>query len=143
MYGKTSGQAIVTEGARAYVFKAFEQWSLHSTPFAPGKGKGKLLAKDAATGKVAWTVQLPLLVKAMALTGDSVIAAGAPDATDPDDPWGAFEGRMRAKVVIHSKKDGSRVGACELPAAPVHDGMAAARGNLFISLRNGKLLCLE
>ena len=143
MFGKTSGQALVTDGYRAFSFAAFEKWSLSSTPFAPGKQTGRLVSQDAAAGTVDWSVQTPLLVKAMVLTGESVIAAGSPDVIAPADPWRAFDGRMGAKLMMHSRSDGSRVGECELPSVPVHDGMAAAQGRLFISLKNGKLLCLE
>ena len=143
MYAKTSGQALVTDGTRAYSFRAFGQWSLHSDPFAPGKQKGTLISQDASAGKVHWSVQVPVLVKAMVLTGDSVIAAGAPDVIAPGDPWRAFEGRTGGKLTIRSRSDGSETGTYDLPSPPVHDGMAAARGKLFISLQNGKLLCLE
>ena len=30
-----------------------------------------------------------------------------------------------------------------LDAPPVHDGLAAAYGRLYVSARNGKLVCLE
>ena len=143
MFAKTSGQALVTDGSSAYSFRAFEKWSLSSDPFSPGKQKGKLISQDASSGKVQWSVQVPLLVKAMVLTARSVIAAGAPDVISPGDPWRAFEGRTGARLTIRSRSDGSEVGACDLPCPPVHDGMAAARGQLFISLQNGKLLCLE
>ena len=102
-----------------------------------------MVSQDASTGEVDWSVAVPLLVKAMVLTGDNVIAGGVPDAVDPDEPWAAFEGRGGAEIAIHAKSDGSPVGTYELPAAAVHDGMAAAHGRLFISLEDGKLVCLE
>jgi outer membrane protein assembly factor BamB len=143
MYGKASGQALVTDGNRAYSFKAFAKWNLHSTPFAPGKQKGNLVSQDASTGKTDWSVHIPLLAKAMVLTEKNVIVAGAPDTLDPSKPWSAFDGLKGAKLTMLSRSDGSPTGTYELPAAPVHDGMAAAHGKLFISLQNGKLVCLD
>jgi outer membrane protein assembly factor BamB len=143
MYGKASGQALVTDGNSAFCFRAFGKWNLHSAPFAPGKDAGNLISQNASTGKTDWSVHVPLLVKAMILTGETVIAAGAPDTLDADKPWSAFEGQTGGRVAIISRTDGSQIGSHKLIAAPVHDGLAAARGRLFVSLRNGRLVCLE
>ena len=41
-----------------------------------------------------------------------------------------------------SKDAGTRVAETELPSSPVFDGMAAAEGRLFLSLKDGSVICL-
>jgi outer membrane protein assembly factor BamB len=41
-----------------------------------------------------------------------------------------------------SLKDGQELPSVALPATPAYDGMAAAYGKLFVTLRDGRLLCL-
>jgi len=42
---------------------------------------------------------------------------------------------------VYSVDDGKRTSQYKLEADPVFDGAAAAYGQLFISLKNGKLVC--
>jgi outer membrane protein assembly factor BamB len=56
-------------------------------------------------------------------------------------------GRLEAEsshelLRIHATEDGRKLDEIQLPASVVHDGMAVARGRLYISLENGQLLCL-
>jgi hypothetical protein len=43
---------------------------------------------------------------------------------------------------VYSTDDGKRTSQHKLEAAPVFDGAAAAYGQLFISLKNGKVICM-
>jgi hypothetical protein len=78
----------------------------------------------------------------MVKAGDTLFVAGAPDVFDAKDPYAAFEARKGARVVAVSAKDGKKLSETPLDCPPVFDGMIAARGRLFASLRDGTLVCL-
>ena len=40
-----------------------------------------------------WSVKIPVRARAMVLAQQRLFLAGPPDVVDPDDPYGAFEGR--------------------------------------------------
>jgi len=90
-----------------------------------------------------WQKMIPLRVRAMVLAGESLFAAGMPDVVDPKDPLAAFEGRQTALLQVFSTRDGSLLKSYSLDAAPAFDGMAAAYGRLYLSLKNGQLLCMK
>jgi outer membrane protein assembly factor BamB len=89
-----------------------------------------------------WTRWLPVRIRAMVKAGDTLFVAGAPDVFDPDDPFAALEDRRGASVVAVSAEDGTRLSETKLDSPPVFDGMIAAGGRLFASLRDGRLVCL-
>jgi hypothetical protein len=43
---------------------------------------------------------------------------------------------------VVSAKDGSTISNIQLESLPIWDGMAAARGQLFLSTQNGTVICL-
>jgi len=103
---------------------------------------------DKGTGYVRykpekWKKMIPVRIRAMVLAGDRLFAAGPPDVLDPKDPLGAFEGRKGARLVVFSAKDGSQVTSYKLSSPPAFDGMIAARGSLYITTTDGKLLCMS
>ena len=71
-----------------------------------------------------------------------MFVAGAPDLLDPEDPYAAFEDRKGARLVALSAEDGSKLSETRLACPPVFDGMIAADGHLFASLRDGSVVCL-
>ena len=89
-----------------------------------------------------WTHWLPVRIRAMVKAGDTLFVAGAPDVFDAKDPYAAFEGRKGANLVAVSAKDGKNLSETELEYPPVFDGMIAAGGRLFASLRDGSVVCL-
>jgi hypothetical protein len=78
----------------------------------------------------------------MVKAGDTLFAAGPPDVFDPKDPYAAFEGRKGAKVLAISSEDGKTLSEIKLESPPVFDGIIAASGRLFASLRDGSIVCL-
>ncbi|MFH1264122.1 MAG: PQQ-binding-like beta-propeller repeat protein [Planctomycetota bacterium] len=90
-----------------------------------------------------WAHWLPVRVRAMVKAGDVLFMAGPPDLLDPEDPYAAFEGREGAKLVAVSAADGEQLSATQLDSPPVFDGMIAAAGRLFASLRDGSVVCLR
>ncbi|MEZ5430982.1 MAG: PQQ-binding-like beta-propeller repeat protein [Verrucomicrobiales bacterium] len=95
----------------------------------------------------------------MALAGDNVIVAGPPDTLDEEyaferltqkDPAireelvkqaEALDGKSGAKLWSVNVKSGEQSGGFDLESPPVWDGMAVARGRLYVSSVDGKVLC--
>ena len=103
----------------------------------------------------------PLLVMAMVRTRDSLFVAGPKDIMDEQShsfssaakAYAQLKGDLKSQAdiwkgnrgaVLHavSKKDGSPTAKHKLDAIPVFDGMVAVEGKLYVSLRNGRLICL-
>jgi hypothetical protein len=108
---------------------------------------GVAVNRDKATGFTRakppkWAVSTPVRVRAMVLAGETLFAAGPPDLLDPEDPLAAFEGRRGGILQVLSTLDGSVIAEHKLGSPPVFDGMIAARERLYISTRDGRLLCM-
>ena len=90
-----------------------------------------------------WKTFLPIRIKAMVKTRDTLFVAGPPDVLDSADPYAAFEGRRGAFLAAVSATDGREMTRIALSSPPVFDGMIAAHGRLFVSLRDGRIICLQ
>jgi outer membrane protein assembly factor BamB/SAM-dependent methyltransferase len=98
-------------------------------------------------GENTWSKDVELQPRAMVLAGEKLCMAGWIDAVaiemktgrpkDPTDP-----DPHHSVLCIYTADRGELVSETKLEAEPVFDGMAAAYGKLFLSLKNGKLLCL-
>ncbi len=106
-----------------------------------------------------WTSDVPLLVRAMVLAGDTLVIAGPPDPFDEEKSFqrivardetisaellaheAAVDGRKGAILQVVTAADGQRVAQYRLPAPPVWDGMAAANGRLYLSTTDGRVRC--
>ncbi len=105
--------------------------------FGADKGIGYTRAEPPV-----WTQWLDVRIRAMVKAGDILFVAGPPDVLDPDDPYAAFEARGGAKLVSVSAADGKMLSETLLEYPPVFDGMIAAGGRLFASLRDGSVVSL-
>jgi hypothetical protein len=110
-----------------------------------------------------WQQEAPLYPNAMLLTDDTFFVAGPPRfdekatarrlSTSRTDryPWepllqdamDTFEGRKGGVLCAVDKADGTQRAEVQLPSSPVFDGLIAARGRLFLSLKNGSVVCLQ
>lgn len=86
-----------------------------------------------------WKRELPFQVRALVLAGETLFAAG---------PYGdgvhsleAHEGRKGVRLAAVSTADGKVLASYRVDAMPVFDGMAAARGHLFLAMRDGSVGC--
>ena len=79
----------------------------------------------------------------MALAGNTLFLAGAPDVVDPNDPLASFEGRKGGVLCAFSVADGSKLSEISIEALPVWDGMAAAQGKLFLAMQDGSIRCFR
>ncbi|UCG58058.1 MAG: PQQ-binding-like beta-propeller repeat protein [Phycisphaerales bacterium] len=104
-----------------------------------------------------WTADVPLFARAMVLADGKLFLAGPPDIIDEpkafrqiDDPQvqrslneqaAALGGEKGALLLTVSATDGKELARCDLDSLPVFDGMAAARGRLFMATTKGRILC--
>ena len=130
------------------------------TPKAPPRRRGgSVYGKVYATRLgYQWSKSLPLLARALVVSGDTLFAAGPPAVADELEVYlrygedevqaamaehvAAFEGGQGAVLLAVSKADGAKRAAYRLGSAPVFGGMAAAGGRLFLSALDGTVLCL-
>ncbi len=101
------------------------------------KGTGYVRQRPAK-----WQKMIPVRVRAMVLAGDRLFAAGPPDVLDEQDPYAAFDGRKGAALQVFSAADGTLLKQQPLASPPAFDGMIAAKGRLYLSTRDGRVLCL-
>jgi len=110
--------------------------------------KGLALRKPSVKIKGAkklegrWTFQIPVRVTAMALAGQTLLAAGSPDVIDSQDPLAALEGRKGASLWLVSAANGKKLAERPLATPPVFDGMAVANGRLYLAMQDGEVMCL-
>ena len=106
-----------------------------------------------------WSREAPLYVRAMVLADKTLFIAGPPDIIDeeqifknPDAPGvakklreqtTALDGQKGASLHVVSASDGKKLAEYRLETVPVFDGMAAANGRLYLSMKNGRVQCLE
>ena len=155
------GRVRVAGGATGHRADAYHLFSRKRTgaPAAPPvTDPAKRRAKGKAKGKrgpklppLVWGNTQAPIVRAMVLAGDQIVVAGPPDLGKKDPKILAFENEedavagFRGAKGIHlwtvSAADGKKRSQHKLAAMPVFDGLSAAGGRLFISLRNGTVEC--
>jgi hypothetical protein len=100
-----------------------------------------------------WADEKSLIVRAMALTSDKLVVAGPPDLrekkvgilaySNEEESLASFKGEKGVMLRVVSTADGRTVSEQKLDAMPVFDGMSAARGRVFVSLKNGEVQCWD
>jgi outer membrane protein assembly factor BamB len=160
--GAKTGQLLVVGPEKTYAVQAYPNRNLQSPLFTPGE-KGYLLFADSNDNEPVlsdqtrettkgwgftrknppeWHRWVPVRIRAMVLAGKRLFVAGPPDVVDPDDPMAAFDGRKGAVLHVHSADDGKRLAEHQLEAPPVFDGLIAVGDRLYVSLTNGRVLCM-
>jgi outer membrane protein assembly factor BamB len=108
-----------------------------------------------------WTQFTPLFARAMALADQTLVVLGPPDFVDEEqalvalaqrDPEfkkklaaqdEALNGKNGGLMWLMNIQDGSRVAEVKTDFIPVFDGLAAARGRLFICTTDGRVVCMQ
>ncbi len=108
--------------------------------------------KAARKAEPAWSVCQPLTVRAMSLTADKLAIAGPVDLGVKDEKILSYKNEAQALAAFVGRKDiylrlistvnGESLSEYKLPALPAFDGMSVANGCLFVSLKNGDVICL-
>ena len=104
-------------------------------------GKYRVFARKRKADKPEWSKRVPIHVRAMILAGDILFAAGSGPA--PGKASGKQGASATPLLLALSASDGSELARYPIAAPPVFNGMAAAGGELFLTLENGQLLCME
>ena len=108
----------------------------------PVEGKSGRAMRFAGRARPGWSKDIPIRGKAMVATPRSLFVAGPPDVMDPNDPLGAFEGRKGGLLWVFDAASGQKRREVRLASPPVFNGMAAAGGRLYVSLKDGTVVCL-
>ncbi|MBC8871242.1 MAG: PQQ-binding-like beta-propeller repeat protein [Planctomycetes bacterium] len=141
-FSSTSRAKAFTAGGNGY--RLFARSLNRSGPLIPRTRKGKAGRKGAKPNiSDNWSAQIPVRGTAMAVAGDTLLIAGAPDIVDPQDPLAAFEGRKGGVLCAFSAKDGSKLSELNINALPVWDSMAVARGKMFLAMKDGTIRCFQ
>ena len=74
---------------------------------------------------------------------ENLCIVGVADKSGQKDYWKYLEGRAGGVLAIHSKSDGKQRFKCVLDSAPVFDGLSAASDQIFVSCRDGSVICME
>jgi outer membrane protein assembly factor BamB len=82
----------------------------------------------ASSGAFKWShTDLGFQPGSLILSGDKVIASGRSGSA--------------GRVVLLSARDGSELWSCDLAAPPIHQGLSAGNGRLYVSCEDGTLHC--
>jgi len=119
-------------------------------PEPPQTGKKKSSPRKVTN--FTWSHQYPLIVRAMVLTNEKLVIAGVPDLfkkneqrlmyDNPQESLEALKGNRGSYLCIVSSTDGKELSKTEISSSPVFDGMSAANGRLYLSLKDGSVVCL-
>jgi hypothetical protein len=142
--GKAHSKLLVFDADTAYGVKPYPGSARHSRAiFRPGSGGYTLFASRRPAHGTLWSVRVPLRIRAMLLSGETLFAAGTPDTVDPADPWAAIDGRLGGRLRAISRAGGKTLTEYPLEGPPTFDGLAAADGRLVLTTRTGAVLCFE
>jgi outer membrane protein assembly factor BamB len=103
-------------------------------------GAYRLFIVDRSDGIIQWEKPVDIQVRAM-LLADNVLFVAGPSADAVTGPWAPDE-KQGSLLIAVSASGGKELAQYQLDSCPVFDGMAAAYGQLYISMKDGSLLCL-
>lgn len=78
-----------------------------------------------------WKTRSPIYVNSVIIAGKTLFVAGS---TEHD---------IESFLYLYSVDNGKQIAQYELPAMPVFDGLAAAKGAVYIALENGAIVCMS
>ncbi|MHC4248389.1 MAG: class I SAM-dependent methyltransferase [Planctomycetota bacterium] len=150
-YGRVRVQSgAVGHRADAYHLFCRERKAAAPPPPAP-KGKKKRRGGGSQLSAPVWSDGKSIIARAMVLAGDRLVVAGPPDLgkknpkvlewTNETEVLAGFRGEKGVFLRVVSAADGKKLSEQRLSVMPVLDGMSAAEGRLFISLRDGTVEC--
>jgi len=125
-----------------------QKFTRYEEAFFPLGATIQAAARGTTRGKTLWSRNEKFQPRAMVLTERRLFLAGW---LDEDVPIELKSGRPKAPdnpdpheavLRVYSAANGEPISQYALEADPVFDGAAAAYGNLLVSLKNGKLICL-
>jgi outer membrane protein assembly factor BamB len=157
---RPAGRILVCDDETVYGFGRQKKYFNWTTPmeyrlFAEPK-QGPV---ESGVNKALWETHVPILARGLVLAGDTLFAAGPPDVLDEtipgirsDDPAmrevideqeAALAGERGGILLAVSKLNGEVKYRCDLDAPPVFDGLIAANGRLYMTLKDGTVQCWD
>ncbi|MHC4565405.1 MAG: hypothetical protein ACYTE3_06555, partial [Planctomycetota bacterium] len=88
-----------------------------------------------------WWKRIPIQVWAMVKTEGILFVAGPRGSESVSQD--ALEGKAEGLLLAVSPSDGTVLAEMALPSIPVWDGMAAAKGGLYLALVDSCAVCLQ
>ncbi len=146
-YPPSPGNAhqMYLQGEKEYFFATARTKTAATAGVAEPRGKRqKRKAALQPKQNSIWSVPGDLRVRGMVVAGEGdekrlfVVGAKGDWVVSQD----AYEGKEGSLLRVMSVKDGSTIAEQPLAGLPVFDGLSAAGGRLFISLTDGRVLCL-
>jgi hypothetical protein len=104
-------------------------------------GSYRLFALKRDDGKSQWTKSVKVHVRAMILANKVLFVTGL--GVDEYDGQIDLNQNRKAILMALSASDGTEMARYQLNSTSVFDGMAAAHGRLYVSMRDGSLLCMS
>jgi hypothetical protein len=158
-----SGKILVFDDDNVYGFGRKPKYYKWTTPIEHHLwASSKTFSGSTNDFKIVhtWTANQPLMARAMVMSGDLLFIAGPPDYTNEDTSdnidfidaqvqatlrkqEAAMKGAEGALVRVVSALTGATVSEYSLSSPPVWDGMAAARGSLYLATMDGRIICLR
>lgn len=118
----------------------------------------KMKRKEAPHPEFNWHRELPILARGMVISSNTLFVAGPADVMDENKVYAhlnapesrkavieqqaAWEGQRGAVLYAVDPATGEELTRMELDSPPAWDGLAAARGKLYISTMDGRVVCL-
>ncbi len=130
--GDVSASLLIFNEAGVLGIEPFRGYYGRSSARSPGQGHFWLLYRPTGEDE-AWERVFPVQLRALALAGQTVFAAGPPDT------WPTEGGVLLALDAA----TGEPIMQTEVKATPIKDGLAAANGRLFMSTEEGLLIGFE
>jgi len=108
-----------------------------------------------------WTQDIPILVRAMAKSGDTLLLMGPPDLVDEEKSFvrlaegdkeiekvlneqdQALQGKQGGILLLVNAQDGETKRTIKLPTLPVWDSLAVAKGKVYYTTQKGEVVCLS
>lgn len=125
------------------------------------KGKAPSVKSGNSLVKPKWTADIPIYVRAMVLGGQNLFVVGPPDTIDEESTFVRLTEKdpqvqqlLLSQDEILDGKDGSLLLAVdidtgeierriELSQLPAWDGLAGANGRLYLSTKDGRVICFS
>jgi outer membrane protein assembly factor BamB len=151
--GRTEGELLAS--GREMTFGVSALPSASGSGVRAGLGHYRLFGRKDERDK-GWNVVVPLRMRALVAAGGTVFVAGQPDPPIPGLRGARDSRELTTRLAVVPPEtlnppgaelwaftsDGQKIGALPLECAPAFDGLAAAAGRLYLSLSDGRLLCL-
>jgi len=167
-----SGKIMVLDSENLYIFGRQQKYWRWTTPmefrlFSVDRSLPRPDAAENAQGArrggragyaTRWSVEIPVLVRAMVKAGDTLFVAGAADIVNEEEAskpasLAMSRERLEKQAELFAGKDGSLLWAVaaedgrklkeiKLDDLPVFDGLIAAAGRLYMATTDGKVICL-